>query len=117
MEQYFIIIHPNGRVEKQRAPEENKQLEFLQEAVGGYIETVPCGITSEGIIIVNEEGKLKNLPENPLASKISKIYEGDYIVGTAVFAIVAGEDILALPPTEAEMFANFIKGIGGDANG
>jgi hypothetical protein len=34
----------------------------LQEAVGGYIELVQ---TPEDFLIVNEEGVLKNLPQNP----------------------------------------------------
>ena len=37
------------------------ELEAFQMTVGGYIETIPCG---EAVIIVNEEGKLMDLPRN-----------------------------------------------------
>jgi len=52
-------------------------LQVLQEAVGGYIEVVSCG---SHILIVNEEGLIKNLMHNEVASKIA----GQRIVGTVV---------------------------------
>ena len=57
-------------------------LETLQGLVGGYIEAVNMG---QGVcLIVNEEGKLNNLPENfPIAHGV--------IVGTAVF-VAYGKD-------------------------
>lgn len=57
-------------------------LETLQGLVGGYIEAVNMG---QGVcLIVNEEGKLNNLPEN------FSIAHG-VIVGTAVF-VAYGKD-------------------------
>lgn len=58
-------------------------LEELQAMVGGYIETL-C--LAEGKwIVVNEEGKLQNLPLNFQATKIIREYGyADYIVGDAL---------------------------------
>ena len=52
-------------------------LEEAQAVVGGYVEIVP---TSHGQLLVNEEGRLKGLPQNPEASKIA----GQPICGNAL---------------------------------
>lgn len=44
--------------------------EELKEFVGGYIEIVP--INDHEIMVVNEEGKLNNLPVNHIASLLYK---------------------------------------------
>ncbi len=109
MKQYFIIIYPDGRVETEKAPDETMQLKFLQETVGGYIETVPCNFSSDGILIVNEEGKLKGQEVNKKATLLAKLFEGDYISGTAVFAIAAGEYLLPLSPEQTKCFTDFFE--------
>lgn len=43
-------------------------LEEMQQAVGGYIEMVH--LPSGRVLVVNEEGLLKGLPENPRASML-----------------------------------------------
>jgi hypothetical protein len=43
-------------------------LDELQQLVGGYIEFVP--VNEQGWLVVNEDGKLKNLPENPKATQL-----------------------------------------------
>lgn len=43
-------------------------LEELQQAVGGYIEIVH--ISNSQIAVLNEEGKLNNLPYNHIASLV-----------------------------------------------
>lgn len=57
------------------------RLEALQYAVGGYIETVPLG--HGGVMIVDEEGRLKGLARNQIASLAAGIvvYGDAYIVG------------------------------------
>ena len=46
------------------------QLEELNRFVGGYIEIIrPLDIPGH-IMVINEEGKLKGLPFNPMASQI-----------------------------------------------
>jgi hypothetical protein len=52
-------------------------LKELQEAVGGYIEMV---YLPNGIMVVNEEGLLKGLPLNQLASQLA----GQPIVGNVL---------------------------------
>lgn len=58
-------------------PTNGKRLEFLQASVGGDIECIP--IHEHWCLVVNEDGKLKNLPQNPF-------FPG--LVGSAVFAWV-----------------------------
>jgi hypothetical protein len=45
-------------------------LKQLQEAVGGYIEVLPVHGQPNMIAVVNEEGRLRDLPVNPTASRI-----------------------------------------------
>lgn len=55
-------------------------LEELQAVVGGYIEIADMG---DEFMVLNEEGKLLNLPLNERATALykKKVYAGDYIVG------------------------------------
>ena len=63
-------------------------LRTLQEAVGGYIETVtlPYGLC----IICNEEGRLMGLPFNT-------IFAGIPLVGTFLVVGTAGEEFCDVP--------------------
>lgn len=62
------------------------ELHALQAAVGGYIETVT--LAEDAVMIVNEEGLLKCLNQNALASLVAR----QQIVGTAV---IVGLDVNA----------------------
>ena len=64
------------------------ELEPLQEAVGGYIETVP--IAKDCVIICDEEGLLKNLPFNCELC-------GHWFFGTILFVGVDGEEFTDVP--------------------
>jgi hypothetical protein len=57
------------------------QLDELQKIVGGYIEIV--GLLDNEIMVINEEGKLADLPVNENATEIYNEVDGfyDYIVG------------------------------------
>lgn len=66
-------------------------LHALQEAVGGHIETV--GLKDGGVMIVDEEGMLKQYPHNDLASYIS----GRHIYGTALIVGADDEDFDDVP--------------------
>ena len=66
-------------------------LKNLQNLVGGYIETVP--ISEDSVMIVDEEGMLKNYQHNDLASYIS----GVHIYGTALIVGVDGEEFTDCP--------------------
>ena len=66
----------------------NFQLSELRDIVGGYIEVVAlCG---GFYMVVNEEGKLRNLPFNREATNVlqkmaaNKGYVNDYICGNAL---------------------------------
>jgi hypothetical protein len=56
-------------------------LEEMQEVVGGYIEVVASAQDPDEILIVNEEGRLKDLPVNELASLVAqRVIVGDVVV-------------------------------------
>lgn len=60
-------------------------LRELQDFVGGYIQC--CYFPNDNrVMVINEEGKLDNLPINRQATEIyqKEIYRGDYIVGDAL---------------------------------
>ncbi len=76
--------------------------------VDGYIEHVnPMGLKSPLCMIVNEEGLLRRLPLNPIASSLYGMeIHGQPIVGTAVIMkngfTSEGPDIVGLSDEEAE---------------
>ena len=80
------IIYPNGETLPFEMKGKTASLRELQDAVGGYIETVP---TNDGrIMVVNEEGKLKDLEMNHVATELLT-HNADVIVGNAV---ILGQD-------------------------
>lgn len=90
-----IIIEPgkDPRMETIR-----NDLHTLQRLVGGYIEAVP--LAEDMAMIVNEEGKLMDLPKNFWMEVI-----GDYIVGTAVFVGVDGDEFDNVPVTLSDLYS------------
>ena len=68
-----LVITPEGKLTVVTV----RKLEDMQEHVGGYIEGVEW---SRGLIYVNEEGLLRGLKLNQLASVIA----GRYLVGNAL---------------------------------
>ena len=75
------ICKSNGEV-IETSPKNGKDfsLKELKEIVGGYIEIINLG---DDYMVVNEEGKLLNLPFNLDATRIYQHFTkiGDYIVG------------------------------------
>ena len=63
-------------------------LESLQDAVEGYIETVP--LEGNVVLICNEEGKLIGLDRNFLLGN-------DWIVGTVIIIGTDGDELADLP--------------------
>jgi hypothetical protein len=62
----------------------DNSLDGLQKAVGGYIQIIP---TLDGkIMVLNEEGKMNDLPYNKKATEMANIFPNDYIVGDVVIA-------------------------------
>lgn len=85
------LLHPDGRVEEYPPTGETYTLEEMQSAVGGYIEIVRL---KHGILmVVNEEGKLQQLPHNEIATGIwqSAGLPRDWIAGPAL--VCAPQDI------------------------
>lgn len=66
--------------------------EALQEAVDGYIEVLTL-VPNQAVMIVNEEGRLRRLYPNILASAIA----GTQIVGNALIVGVDGEEFTDIP--------------------
>lgn len=79
------IIKEPGK--KPRITEIENNLAALQEAVGGYIETVT--LAKDCCIICNEEGRLQELPYN-------LTFGGIPFVGTVLFVGVAGDEFCSL---------------------
>lgn len=75
-----------------RAIDIENKLEAFQEAVDGYIETVTL-VPDEVVMIVNEEGLLRGLGINPLATALY----GSAIVGGAVVVGIDGEEFCDVP--------------------
>ena len=75
-----------------RAIDIEDKLEAFQEAVDGYIETVTL-VPDEVVMIVNEEGLLRGLGINPLATALY----GSAIVGVAVVVGIDGEEFCDVP--------------------
>lgn len=82
-----LVLHSDG-ARTAVHPKDFKKftLEELQTLVGGYIETVR--LTSDRVLIINENGKYENLPFNEsataLAHACNAIFPSDFIVGDAV---------------------------------
>ena len=81
------LVHTDGRKEEVKPKNGTDfSLEELQVYVGGYIQVINLGRSE--VMVINEEGKLKNLPTNGEASFIAHmrkaIFTFDRIVGNAV---------------------------------
>lgn len=75
-------------------------LEALQEAVGGYIETLT--FVSDAALIVDEEGKLKGKPYN-------FTFCGEVLVGTVLFVGVDGEEFCDIPAMAADFITKIFR--------
>ncbi|MBQ2389610.1 MAG: DUF3846 domain-containing protein [Clostridia bacterium] len=103
-----IKIMANGTVEKTDC--ENITLDYLQSEVDGYIETLRIKDAPGRclIMIIDEEGKLKNKPVNELAGDIAYIRFDDYIVGDVVIVKEQDDDFVPLTDDEANKFMNWL---------
>ena len=104
----IIKIKPNGMVEQIDC--EYITLDYLQSEVDGYIETVRIKDMPNRhlLMVIDEEGKLKNKPINDLAGKIAYIRFDDYIVGDVVIVKEQDEDFVSLPDDEANEFMDWL---------
>jgi hypothetical protein len=100
-----VVITPEHEVSVQQMPVAN-EYNFLNTAVAGWIQAVALTDDLEGITLwVNEEGKLDNLPYNPLATLLWEMSYGftDVICGTAVLTGGSDEDGETLPLTDVQV--------------
>ena len=76
------------------------EYEWLKSVLRGYVELVD--LPGVGEMWIDEEGKLKNLPVNELATTLFQICNGPYdvIVGTAVVIL----DPTFVPPEQVSMW-------------
>lgn len=75
-----VIVHPKGVV---TVADIEDSLESFQHIVGGYIEPV---FGDDYLVYVNEEGMVRGLPYNPLATEFTKnrLPPGARLFGSAV---------------------------------
>lgn len=83
------LIKTSGEVVEVR-PSNGKafSLQELKDFVGGWIECLPCP-NNLATIVCNEEGKLLDLPYNPIATEFMNVSFGntrDYLVGDVLIA-------------------------------
>ncbi len=67
-----------------QSKEDSPSLSEAQKFVGGWVE---CVQVNDGVLIIDEEGKLKDKPVNQVASKMyaDKYGDADIIVGDAIY--------------------------------
>ena len=80
-----LLVKVDGSKQELDVPKEDR-LNFLQKQVGGYIEILPMRSERFTAIVINEEGKLQNLPRNQTATELMQgmLFQGDFIVGDAL---------------------------------
>lgn len=80
-----LVIKADGTKDALQ-PKNNKvfTLEELKSVVGGYIEIVQ--LTEDYLMIINEEGKLLDLPINVVATRVYRASRNtdDFIVGNVL---------------------------------
>ena len=80
-----IVIKTDGTKDALQ-PKNNKAftLEELKSVVGGYIEIVQ--LTEDYLMVINEEGKLLDLPINVVATRVYRASRNteDFIVGNVL---------------------------------
>lgn len=105
------------KVGQKLVEKEIETLTDMQNIVGGYIETIPCE-NKPIAIVVNEEGKLKQLPINFFYSNLLPIPKrdnditrqiDDTIVGDVFFVREGEEQFESLTEEDIEYVNSFFK--------
>lgn len=79
------------------------ELGVMQQLVGGHIETLM--ISDNGILVMNEEGKILGSEQNFYLGAI-----GDTIVGPVLVVGEDGDDFASLPDDEASEISRIMRG-------
>ena len=102
-----IEIKADGEVLSRTMPggDVSSELHWLQQAVGGHIETVSAlNLQESGIVmILDEDGKIKRKPFNSLATLLYKYGDSDPVVGDVIL-VKADEEKEDLVGFEDEVF-------------
>ena len=81
-------------------------LDKLHELVGGNVEVVRASRIAPLVMIINEEGRLLNLPLNQNATAWQSAIHGcQQIVGDVVVMCQSGEDLVGLNPKLAKQLS------------
>lgn len=109
----FAVIRTTGAVELHEVSEEAES-DFLTEAVGGWFQCVPLERNLRGFYLwCNEEGKLEDLPINPVATGLWIISYGptDTICGDVVITggVDGNGDTLGLSEAEIDKLEKFLE--------
>lgn len=101
---YIYLIEPSmvdvSEIKTIQVPDGEMDFDFFKGYVNGYIEHLVCNPLSIGIrphMLIDEEGKLKGLKYNNLATFYSGVYPYDTIVGNAILC-----NIIKLPSGEMD---------------
>ena len=114
MNRYVIVIPAKNRAFKLLCDDgDSMKLETMQKLVGGQIEPVHTLLEPEWaresgvdsiLLLVNEEGRLKGLPENPRAEEMASYAAPAHakLVGPAIVAAGRGEEIIGFAKPVAD---------------
>lgn len=106
MDRYMIVIPAKNRAFNMKCDDgDSMKLETLQKLVGGPIEPVNSVLSAEWarekdvdgiLLLVNEEGRLKGLPENPRAEEMASYAAPAHakLVGPAIVAARRGDELI-----------------------
>lgn len=85
------------------------ELKDVQEIVGGYMEFM--AVTPEILLIINEEGKLKDLPTNFIIAEKegAVVVPKEVIVGNVFFVSMAGEELASLDKVQIKTVLDMFK--------
>ena len=106
MERYIIFIPADGPCRLVPCDDgDTCKLSTLQQLVGGFIEVTESSLeptwAREPVecihLIANEEGLLRQLPDNPRATELYVCGDRSAIVGDAVLMAARGEDLIGFP--------------------
>lgn len=106
----MVVITAEGDIYVKKSKKSEISLEELQSVVDGYIETVPVTVgNGQYIMVVNEEGKIRNLPYNLCATRIRNYRRmtEDFIVGSVAIVKRQGEDLIGLSKEDLLDFMNY----------
>lgn len=86
-----VLIKVDGTKEQLTPKDDGTvSLELLQSSIGGWIEQIKVPFTQNSVLIVDEEGRLKNKQLNQNASVLVR----KPIVGDAVLCCCKGDDLI-----------------------